>query len=128
MRRPSQIPFAALATAGALALLLLASSALPAAESLGRNCFFASDISGWQVVAHDRVRVTATKGRQYELVLMSPQPHLATNESLALRTLPGDDRVCAPRDVQLLAGTGGFAVPVREIRLIPPQEKTAAPH
>lgn len=127
MRRPRRIPFATWVAAGALAALMLASTALPAAESLGANCFFAGDISGWQVMAHDRVRVTATKGRQYELVLMSPQPHLATQDALALRTLPGDDRVCAPRDVQLLAGSGGFAVPVREIRLMPPDEKTATP-
>lgn len=127
MPRPTRLSLVTLAAAGALAALLLASTELPAAESLGKDCFFASDISGWQVVAHDRVRVTATKGRQYELLLMSPQPHLATRDTLALRTLPGDDRVCAPRDVQLLSGSGGFTVPVREIRLIPASEQGATP-
>lgn len=114
------------AAPGTLAALLLAGAA-SAAESLGKNCFFASDVSGWQVIAHDRVVVTATRGRQYELVLMSPQPHLATRDNLALRTVPGDDRICAPRDVQLLSGAGGFAVPIREIKLVPPAERRPTP-
>lgn len=80
----------------ASALALLSACAAPgaanesaAADTSGRDCFFASTINGYNNVDDDTIRVNTGPSRSYELDLVGPQCHqVQWTETLAIEAHP----------------------------------------
>lgn len=85
----------------------------------GRDCFFLSEVDGFNRLDKDRIRVSTGPSEAYEFEVFGPCPQLGDREHLAFDQT-GGGTICRGIDVDLLVPTdiGVQRCPVRMIRKI----------
>jgi hypothetical protein len=110
----------------ASATLALAGCAAPQSEPLasasedGRDCFFLSQVSGFNNAGRDRIHVNVGPGRTYEFQTFGSCPQLDFSETIAFDQ-NGPGTICRGIDVDLIVPTsiGPQRCPVRMISRLP---------
>ncbi len=112
----------ALPAAVAAALLLSLPAAAEAPKGKERTCFYADSINGWTYVDRHTVRITVGVREQYELTLFSPQPELAFQHGVGVKTR-GTSWICSPQDIEIVGDRFTGRVLVKAMRRV--EEKPA---
>lgn len=100
------------------------------ARSDGRQCFYSSQVNGFNPVDRDTVHVTVGANAVYELTTFGYCPDINWSQRIAIRSTAGSNWICQGYDAELLVpslprdGTLDRC-PVNSVRRLSPQEVQA---
>lgn len=94
----------------------------PKAAKADQSCFFGNQVSGWNRIDDQTIRVTVSSKRQYDLTLMSPVVGGLFQEHIAIKSSPSN-LICTGNGLGVSVVTGGdigpSSYPVKKIALAP---------
>ncbi len=100
----------------------------PKAAKADQSCFFGNQVSGWNRIDDQTIRVTVSSKRQYDLTLMSPVVGGLFQEQIAIKSSPSN-LICTGNGLGVSVVTGGdigpSSYPVKKIALAPIVRKDA---
>jgi hypothetical protein len=100
----------------------------PKAAKTDQSCFFGNQVSGWNRIDDQTIRVTVSSKRQYDLTLMSPVVGGLFQEHIAIKSSPSN-LICTGNGLGVSVVTGGdigpSSYPVKKIALAPVVRKDA---
>ena len=98
------------------------------AQGTGRQCFFVSQVKGFNAVNRDTVQVTVGPNSVYELKLFDSCPEIDWSLRIGIRSTGGGSSVCNGLDAELLVPSplGVQRCPVTNIRRLTPAEVQAS--
>jgi len=99
-----------------------------AAGTSGRQCFTASQVSGFHPIDRDTVLVTVGASRTYQLDILGTCPDVNWSLRVGIRSTGGGSWICGGHDAELIvpSPTGVDRCPVLGVRLLTPDEARAA--
>jgi len=115
-----------------LVVAMLATAAAPAATTPAapKQCFWASQVSGFSDAGPDRALLRIGTRETWELTLSPGCPHVDWAMRIGIQPRGGGERICTGRPAQLLvpnASESGFQrCLVRSVRRLSPAEAAAA--
>ena len=121
--------FAIIAPVAALAwACTTAEQPMAGAAPAGRQCFLASQVSGFHAIDDDTVRVFVGPSRVYELEISPTCPNIDWSTTVGIRAIGGSSWVCRGLDAELFvpSGIGLNRCPVLGVRQLSREEAEAA--
>ena len=91
----------------------------------GKQCFFLSEVSGFNAAGRDRIMVNVGAGKRYLFRTLGSCPDIDFTENIGFDQRPGGGTICDGMDVDLivLSTIGPRRCPVAMIRQLAPGEK-----